>query len=206
MLDLTGVELLVTDEGHSSARGTNNNVRALFLVGKDLLVGRNGSTTVKDTSSDIGHKLGETSKLILDLIGKLSSVTENNDGNLAINRLTTGNQLPSSVSKIAHTSVATQQAQTQPSYPYQTWLDTEHLYRGWPGEYIPVELFSCQHVFRLVPTTWLTLRGVFKTEIRDGSEELGLQKEIPARRVNIPKPAKSQHNKTHLKPVEWIPT
>lgn len=141
MLDLTGVELLVTDEGHSSARGTNNNVRALFLVGKNLLVGRNGSTTVKDTSSDIGHELGETGKLILDLIGKLSSVTENNDRNLAINRLTTGNQLPSSVSKIAHTSVATQQAQTQPSYPYQTWLDTEHLYRGWPGEYIPVELF-----------------------------------------------------------------
>lgn len=153
MLDLTGVELLVTDEGHSSARGANNNVRALFLVGKNLLVGRNGSTTVKDTSSDIGHELGETSKLILDLIGKLSSVTENNDRNLAINRLTIGNQLPSSVSKITHTSVATQQAQTQPSYPYQTWLDTEHLYRGWPGEYIPVELFSCQYVFRNVSTT-----------------------------------------------------
>lgn len=120
VLDLTCVELLVTDEGHSSARGTNNDVRALFLVGKDLLVGRDGSTTVEDTSSDIGHELGETSKLILDLIGKLPSMTENDDRNLAIDGFAMDNQPSSTVSKIAHTSVARQQAQTRPSYPYQT--------------------------------------------------------------------------------------
>lgn len=120
MLDLTCVELLVTDEGHSSARGTNNDVGALFLVGKDLLVGGDGSTTVEDTSSDIGHELGETSKLILDLIGKLSSMTENDDRNLAIDGFTMGNQPSSTVSRITHTSVAKQQAQTRPSYPYQT--------------------------------------------------------------------------------------
>lgn len=137
-------------------------MRALFLVGKDLLVGRDGSTTVEDTSSDIGHKFGKTSKLILDLIGKLSSVTENDDRNLAINGFTMDNQLPSTLPKIAHTSVAKRQAQTQPSYPYQTWLDTEHLYRGWPGEYIPVELFSCQHVFRIFRLHGLPSEGCSK--------------------------------------------
>lgn len=147
VLDLACVELLVTDEGHGSARGTNNDVRALFLVGKDLLVGRDGSTTVEDTSSDIGHKFGKTSKLILDLIGKLSSVTENDDRNLAINGFNLLQSGKHKHSRLTHTRLGlTQNICTEDG---------------------------------LGNTFLLNLRGVLETEIRDGSEELGLQKEIP---------------------------
>lgn len=87
VLDLGSVELLVTDKCHHTTGGSDNDVRALFLVGKDFLVGRDGCSTVEHRGAHIGHVLGETSKLVADLVGEFTSVAENDDGNLAINRL-----------------------------------------------------------------------------------------------------------------------
>lgn len=44
-------------------------MRTLFLASEQLLVGRDGSSTVEDTGSDVGHELGETGKLVSDLVG-----------------------------------------------------------------------------------------------------------------------------------------
>lgn len=50
------VELLLPYERHHSAGCTDNNVWALFLVVENLLVGRDGGTTVEYTGSDVGHE------------------------------------------------------------------------------------------------------------------------------------------------------
>ena len=87
VLDLRGVELLVADERHHTTRGTDNNVRALLLGSKDLLVGRDRSSTVENRGADLGHVLGETGKLVADLVREFTGVTENNNADLAVDRL-----------------------------------------------------------------------------------------------------------------------
>jgi hypothetical protein len=63
-------------------------VWALLLVVQDLLVGRDGGTTVKDTGSDICHELGETSELVTDLVGKFSGVAQNDNRDFSVDGFT----------------------------------------------------------------------------------------------------------------------
>lgn len=85
VFDFVCVEFFVMDEGYGLVRGINNDVRVFFFVGKDFLVGRDGSIIVEDISLDIGYKFGKMSKFIFDLIGKFLSVIENDDRNFVIN-------------------------------------------------------------------------------------------------------------------------
>lgn len=86
MLDLGRVQLLVPNQGGQTTWGSNNDMRASLLLGELLDIGRDGCSTVEDFGPDVGHELGESSELILDLVGELSCVTENDDGNFSINR------------------------------------------------------------------------------------------------------------------------
>lgn len=87
VLDARDLQALVTNESVHTTRGTDKDVRALGLVLEHLLVLGNGGTTVDDAGADIGHVLGETVVLVADLIGKLSGVAENKDGNFTVDRL-----------------------------------------------------------------------------------------------------------------------
>jgi len=69
VLDFASVQLLLPDQSHHSSWSSNDNVRTLLLASEQLLVGRDGSSTVEDTGSDVGHELGETGKLVSDLVG-----------------------------------------------------------------------------------------------------------------------------------------
>ena len=87
VLNTGDLETLVTDESVHTTGGTDNDVRALGLVLEHSLVLGDGCASVDNTGADIGHVLGETSILVSDLVGKLSSVAENEDGDFAIDRL-----------------------------------------------------------------------------------------------------------------------
>ena len=86
-LDLGSIEALVSGQSVHSSRGTDDDVRALGLVGQDLLVGLDGGTSVKDRGPDVGHVLGEPVELVLDLERQFSGVTENEGRDFAIDRL-----------------------------------------------------------------------------------------------------------------------
>jgi hypothetical protein len=58
-------------------------VRAGVLVLEDLGVVLLAGTSVEDRCSDIRHVLAESSVFVLDLVGKLSSVAEDDDSNLS---------------------------------------------------------------------------------------------------------------------------
>ncbi len=87
VLDTRNLERLVTNKGVHTARSTDNDVRALGLVLEHGLVLGDGCTTVDDTGADIGHVLGKTGVLVADLVGELTSVAEDDDGNLAVDGL-----------------------------------------------------------------------------------------------------------------------
>lgn len=95
VLDLRGVELLVADERHHTTGGADNDVRALLLGGKDFLVGRDRGSTVEDGGADLRHVLRETRELVTDLVREFTGVTEDNNANLAVDRLTDQSATPS---------------------------------------------------------------------------------------------------------------
>lgn len=87
VLDLRAVQSLVLGQSQHTTRGSNGNVGTSVLVLELLNVARDGRSTVKDLSSDVGHEFRETLELVLDLVGEFSSVAENNDAGLAIDWL-----------------------------------------------------------------------------------------------------------------------
>jgi hypothetical protein len=87
VLDGGAVESLVPDKGVESTGSSNDDVRALVLGLEDLGVGLDGGSTVKDRGPELGHELGESGVLVLDLVGELSGVAENDDGDLSIDGL-----------------------------------------------------------------------------------------------------------------------
>lgn len=87
VLDTRYLQALVTNEGVHTTGGTDKNVRALGLVLEHGLVLGDGSTTVDDTGANIGHVFGETGVLVANLVGELSGVAENKDGDFAIDGL-----------------------------------------------------------------------------------------------------------------------
>ncbi len=84
---LFDLEALVADETVDAAGRADHNVRALFLVGQDLLVGLDGRTTVKHGGADVGHVLGEPGKLVPDLVRELTRVAQDDGRDLAVDRL-----------------------------------------------------------------------------------------------------------------------
>jgi hypothetical protein len=86
-LDGRSVQGLVSNQSVQSTRSSDDNVRALGLVLQDLLVLLDRGSTVKDTRLDVGHVLCETGKLVLDLEGQFSGVTENDARDLAVDGL-----------------------------------------------------------------------------------------------------------------------
>lgn len=87
VLDGGSVESLVPDEGVESSRSSDDDVRALVLGLEDLDIVLDLGSSVEDRSSKVGHELGESSVLVLDLVGELSGVAENDDGDLSIDGL-----------------------------------------------------------------------------------------------------------------------
>lgn len=87
VLDTRNLEALVANEGVHATRGTDKDVGALGLVLEHGLVLGDGSTTVDDTGSNIGHVFGKSGVLVADLVGKLSGVAENKNRDLAIDGL-----------------------------------------------------------------------------------------------------------------------
>ena len=87
MLDFGSVENLVSDESVEAAWGGDHDVRALCLVAEEVCILCNRSATEESADTDVGHVLGETSILVLDLESELPSVAQNNDRHLAVDRL-----------------------------------------------------------------------------------------------------------------------
>lgn len=86
-LDISKAQLLVTDKSVQTTGGGHDDVGIGLLVGQDLDILLDGSTTVEDSSLDIREILGEASILVLDLVGQLTSVAHNQNRALAGNRL-----------------------------------------------------------------------------------------------------------------------
>jgi hypothetical protein len=126
MLDLARVQLLLSNQSSQSARGSDDDVGASLLLGELLVVGGDGGSTIEDLGSDIGHELGESSELVLDLVGQFSGVTEDDDRDLAVDGLTEGQtrRICGESRVLIRTFVANRQGRRRQSYPYQTWLDT----------------------------------------------------------------------------------
>ena len=87
VLDFGGVEDLIPHEGVQSTGGGDYDVRALALVAEEVGVLDHRGTAEESADTDVGHVLGETSVLVLDLESKLTGVAQNNDRHLAVDRL-----------------------------------------------------------------------------------------------------------------------
>lgn len=87
VLDVAGIEALISNEGVQSTRSSDDNMRASVLVLEDLDILGLARTSVEDRSSDIRHVLAESSVFVLDLVSQLAGVAEHNDTDLASDRL-----------------------------------------------------------------------------------------------------------------------
>lgn len=87
MFDVLGIQNLVADEGVKTAGGSDDNVGALCLVLDELGVLGHGSATKERVDAHVGHVLRETRVLVLDLVGKLTRVAQNDHRDLAIDWL-----------------------------------------------------------------------------------------------------------------------
>lgn len=83
VLDVAGVEALVSDKGVQSTRSGNNNMRACVLVLEDLDILGLAGTTVEDGSADVRHVLAESGIFVLDLVSKLAGMAQHDNANLA---------------------------------------------------------------------------------------------------------------------------
>jgi hypothetical protein len=86
-LDIAQGELLVTDQGVQTTGGGDNDVGVGLLVLEDLNVLLDGGTTEENIGLDVGEVLGETSVLVLDLVGQFAGVAHHEDLALAGNGL-----------------------------------------------------------------------------------------------------------------------
>lgn len=86
MFDIGGVEMMLADEAVQTTRCGDNDVGAFGLVLEQFGILGNRRSTVEDGGADVGHVLGEPSVLVFDLIGEFTSVAEDDNGDLAVNR------------------------------------------------------------------------------------------------------------------------
>ena len=75
-LELIQVERLVLDQGQDSARSAYDDVRRVRAV-ESFDVVLDGHATEEDIFADFRQVLGESVELLLDLIGQLSRVAQN---------------------------------------------------------------------------------------------------------------------------------
>lgn len=85
--DATQTQVLVPDKRIKPTGSSNDDVRVSVLVLEKLGILHDGGSTVEDADLDLGHVLGETSVLVLDLEGQLASVAHDHDRALAGDRL-----------------------------------------------------------------------------------------------------------------------
>lgn len=87
VLDVGSVEGLVSDERVETTGSSDDDVWAGVLVLERLGVGLLAGTAVEDRGPDVGHVLAEPRVLVLDLVGQLSGVAEDDDAHLSSNGL-----------------------------------------------------------------------------------------------------------------------
>jgi hypothetical protein len=192
VLDGRAVEGLVADEGVEPAGRADDNVRALVLGLERLDVGLDRGAAVENARPELGHELGEAGVLVLDLVGELAGVAEDDDGDLAVDGLDLLERGQDEDGRLAHARLGLAEN-----------VHTED---------------------RLGDALLLHLGRVLKAEVRDRTEELGLQEEVPAVAQKgcvsdegiikclaaIRAPTRKQETQesqgTHRKPVEWMPT
>lgn len=83
MLDVLQVEGLLFDQSQDTAGGSDQDVRAELLVAENILISLQGRTAIEDLRTNLGQVLAEAGILVLDLESQLTSVAENNNGDLA---------------------------------------------------------------------------------------------------------------------------
>ena len=76
-------EVLFANEGVQATWGGDNDVWVSLWVLEDLGIGLDWGSSVEDSGLNLWHVLGESGVLVLDLVGKLTSVAHNEDGALA---------------------------------------------------------------------------------------------------------------------------
>lgn len=86
MLDILRIEDFIAGKGVEAARGGDDDVGALCLVTEEFSILANGRATEERADADVGHVLRKPRVLVLDLERELAGVTEDNDGNFAIDR------------------------------------------------------------------------------------------------------------------------
>jgi len=83
VLDVLQVEGLLFDQSQDTAGGSDQDVRAELLVAENILISLQGRTAIEDLRTNLGQVLAEAGILVLDLESQLTSVAENNNGDLA---------------------------------------------------------------------------------------------------------------------------
>ena len=78
VLDTLCVETLVPSKRIKTARGSDDNMRALGGL-EEFLILLDGCSTIEDGSADVGHVLGESEVLIANLEGEFARVAEYDD-------------------------------------------------------------------------------------------------------------------------------
>lgn len=81
------LETLVADEGVEATGGADDDVGALVLVLEQVLVDLDARSAVEDAGANAGHVLAEAGVLVLDLVGELARVAEDDDGDFTSDRL-----------------------------------------------------------------------------------------------------------------------
>lgn len=79
--------MLITNQCVQSTGRRDDNMRMLILIFQNRNIILHRSTTVENSSTDIRHVLAETRVLVLDLVGKLTSVAHDQYRYLARNRV-----------------------------------------------------------------------------------------------------------------------
>lgn len=74
------LQILSADQGQDSSGGTNHDMRSCFWVLQKLNVIINWDTTVESGTSDLLEVFCESIEFLLDLIGELSGVAQDEGG------------------------------------------------------------------------------------------------------------------------------
>jgi hypothetical protein len=85
--DVPQPKLLVADESIQTSGSGHDDMRMGIFVRENLVILRNGGTTVEDGSLDLRHVPAEARILVLDLVSELSSVAHHQHRGLAVDGL-----------------------------------------------------------------------------------------------------------------------
>jgi hypothetical protein len=87
VLDVLGLQDFLASESVQATGGGDDDVRALSLVFEHLRILLDRGAAEEGGDADVGHVLGETRVLVLDLVRELTRVAENDDRHLSIDGL-----------------------------------------------------------------------------------------------------------------------